>query len=84
MESAGPLVFALPDLVASTLLHEKPPTVLRAWRVVPVGRQGSLGPVKFRGEALIDPVHEDPFRRWIELRQLIKAGAPPYNALSDT
>ena len=46
LHSARPLWYALPDLVASTLLTGRPPRVLDAFRLVPNGRLGSLASVR--------------------------------------
>jgi hypothetical protein len=66
-----PLWYAIPDLVASALLTSRPPKILRAFRLSPKGRQ-RLKPVQMRGEVLVDPRKENPFRAVIEQRQRVK------------
>jgi hypothetical protein len=63
-----PLWYAGPDLVASVLLSGHVPRVLRAFRLVPSGRQRSLRPVRLRGAVVVDPRTEDFFRAVIEAR----------------
>ncbi len=71
LSSATPLWYAGPDLVASTLLSGKAPTVRRAFRMVPHGRQAELQPVHLRGEVAIDPRMVDFFQAVIEERSRI-------------
>jgi hypothetical protein len=66
--SDTPIWFAGPDLVASWLATGQVPDILEVVRMVPVGRQRGLRPVKLRGQIQIDPASEDFFRRVIELR----------------
>ena len=61
------LWLAGPDLV-SAILNGHNPKVLKAFRIVPRGKQRGLKPVKLRGEILIDPRKEDFFTRVIEYR----------------
>jgi hypothetical protein len=44
LTSAKPLWYAGPDLVASTLLFGKPPRIIEAFKLVPVGMQKGLQP----------------------------------------
>ncbi len=67
-----PLWFAGPDLVASVLLSGKVPTVLRAVRLVPKGRQAHLRSVDLRGSLPIDPRRDDFFRLVIEARKRLQ------------
>jgi hypothetical protein len=72
LTSTEPLWYALPDLVASTLLTGKPPRVLQAFRLVPRGRQRKLRTVQLGGGVEIDPSSESLFRAVIEARQQVK------------
>jgi len=72
LTSSAPLWFAIPDLLASALLTGKPPKVLRAFRLVPRGRQRGLKPARLRGGVEVDPRRSDFFRTVIEARQRIK------------
>lgn len=71
--SDTPIWVAGPDLVASWLATGQVPEILEAVRMVPVGRQRGLRPVKLRGQILIDPVTEDFFRRVIEIRHELRS-----------
>jgi hypothetical protein len=64
-----PLWYPLPDLLAATLLGGRIPTVIEAWRLVPISVQNGLRPVHLRGEVEIDPCKDDIFRRVIEERK---------------
>ena len=61
--------YALADVVAAKLRTGKVPTVVRAIRFVPEGRQRGLRPVKLRGEIAVDPRTDDFFKTVIELRK---------------
>lgn len=61
--------YAGPDLVASALLTGTMPTILMAFRLVPVGKQRSLRPVALRGTVTVDPAADDFFRTVIEERK---------------
>jgi hypothetical protein len=69
---AGRLWYLLPDVIASTLLTGSPPTVVRALRLIGIGRQPDLHRVRLRGTRLIDPYSEDPFAAMVVERQRIK------------
>jgi hypothetical protein len=73
----GTLWYALPDVIATTLLgYDNPPIVIRAIRLNGVGVQAGLRPVKLRGGATLDPLAErDPFLVMIEERARVKADA---------
>ena len=62
------LWLAGPDLV-SAVLNGRIPKIIKAFRVVPRGKQRGLKPIKLRGEILIDPRKEDFFTRVIEYRK---------------
>jgi hypothetical protein len=63
------LWYALPDAVAAKLLTGRAPRVLRALRLVPVGKQAGLRPVDLRGAVRVDPRTQDFFRVVIEERK---------------
>jgi len=72
LHSEQPLWYTLPDLIASVLLTGRVPTIVRALRFVPVGRQPDLQPVRLRGDVDVDPAHEDFFQVVVEARQHAK------------
>ena len=72
LTTTEPLWYAIPDLVASTLLTGKSPRILRAFRLVPHGRQRGLTPIRLRGGVEVDPKKDDLFRIVIEARQRVK------------
>ncbi len=72
LHSDQPLWYTLPDLIAATLLTGRCPTITRALRFVPVGRQPDLQPVRLRGDVLVDPASEDFFRAVVQARQHAK------------
>jgi hypothetical protein len=76
LHAGEPFWFTLPDLVASTLLSDRPPRVRRALRFGPAGRQSGLQPVRLRGEVLVDPNTEDFFQRVVEARQHVRQQTP--------
>jgi hypothetical protein len=63
------------DVVASTLLTGRPPTVLRAIRLVPKGILPGLQPILLRGSVPFDPRTQDFFRAIIEERKRLKQQA---------
>jgi hypothetical protein len=73
----GRLWYALPDVIASTLLAPdvlgppsgKAPKVTRALRLRPVGFQSGLRPVRLRGARRVDPTAEDPLVCMVEERR---------------
>jgi hypothetical protein len=71
----GRLWYALPDVIAATLLGgNKPPEIARAIRIEGEGSQDGLVPVKLRGHANLDPTGDrDPFLAMIEERARVKA-----------
>src|SRR5262249_16579653 len=80
-----PYWYTLADCVASKLVTEKAPTILRAFRFVPQGRQPGLKPIKLRGSVLVDPYKDDLFKRAIELRNSLPADThhPQFHRLRD-
>ena len=56
--------------------------ILEAFRLVPVGIQQGLKPVKFAGNLTIDPTEDNFYQKVVEERQNIKAGRDAYKNLS--
>ena len=71
LHADGPMWFALPDVVASTLLSGRAPAVMRAIELVPSSRLASLRPTRLRGEVAVNPEADDFFTRVIEERNLL-------------
>jgi hypothetical protein len=71
LTSGRPLWFALPDVVAATLLRGTAPKVLRAVRFQPSEKSPYLQPVALRDEITVDPAAEDFFRVVIEQRNAL-------------
>ncbi|MGH9194609.1 MAG: hypothetical protein ACRD1T_02580, partial [Acidimicrobiia bacterium] len=65
---SDPRWYTLADAVDSKVLTGRAPRVLRAIAFRPEGTLAVLRPLRLRGEILIDPITEDPFRRVIEER----------------
>jgi hypothetical protein len=72
LTSKTPIWYAGPDLVAATLRSGKPPKVFRAIRIVPVGQQTGLRPIRLRGAIEIDPRTHDFFKTVTEARARVK------------
>jgi hypothetical protein len=68
LTSAKSIWFAGPDIVGSVLLNGRPPEILRAIRIEPVGIQGEMKSVVL-GTGSIDPYRDDFFRKVIEERK---------------
>jgi hypothetical protein len=66
------LWFTLADLVAGRILGGPMPEILEAFRLVPVGVQAGLQPVRLRGLIEIDPRRSDFFVRLVEERRRIE------------
>jgi hypothetical protein len=73
LHAAEPLWYAVADLAASAILTGSAPQIDRALRFAPVGVQSELSPVRLRGQTLVDPASQDPFKTATEARQRIKA-----------
>jgi DNA polymerase type B, organellar and viral len=71
--SKKPLWYAGPDLVASTLQSRKPPRIIEAFKLVPVGLQEGLQRTALRGVVPIEPASDDFFRVSVEQRQRFKS-----------
>ena len=68
LTSEKPIWFAGPDIVGSTLLTGRPPKILQAIRIEPVGIQKDMKSVML-GSGSIDPYRDDFFRKVIEERK---------------
>ncbi|MEQ8832823.1 MAG: hypothetical protein RIB67_00100 [Miltoncostaeaceae bacterium] len=83
LHSTGSSWYTLADCVTAKILGGTAPKVHRALRLIPVGAQSGLKPVRLRGAVNIDPRSEDFFRSVIEERHRVRRGAGEYAALSD-
>lgn len=75
LQSDTDLWYTLADLLVARLLGQTVPTILEAFRIVPIGRLGSLEPVLLRGSIRVDPATDDLFRFATEERARVKADA---------
>ncbi len=73
LTSNEPIWYASPDLVVAKLLTGRPPTIVRAIRLIPEGLQEGLGSVALRNKIVIDPRTQDFFRTIIEERARVKS-----------
>jgi DNA polymerase family B len=72
--SDAPVWFAGPDIIASILLNGgKVPHILKAIRVLPVGMQTGLRPVRLLGKVRIDPNVDDFYKHVVEQKEANKA-----------
>jgi hypothetical protein len=78
-----PRWFALPDVLASTLLTGKAPVVLDAVFLEPVGTADGLRPLRLPGGRTVDPTHEDPFKVMTEERARVRAAPDVDEATRD-
>jgi hypothetical protein len=70
LERAGhPIWFAIPDLVASVLLADKIPKILKAVLIIPDGEQKGLHQIALRGKEKVDPISGNLFRSLIEAKE---------------
>ncbi len=77
LTSKEPIWYAGPDLVASRLLSQRKPRIIKAFRVVPRSIQPGLKSVKI-GTRLINPETDDFFRAVIEERKKLPKSHPHY------
>jgi hypothetical protein len=70
--SGGPQWFTIADIVASTLLTGRVPTILTAITIRPVGTLPGLQAVRLSGDIRIDPGRDDFFKAVIEKRVPVK------------
>jgi hypothetical protein len=71
-EAPRELWFTLADLVAGYILGGPLPEIVEAFRIVPVGVQDGLQPIRLRGLVEIDPRRSDFFVRLVEERRRIE------------
>jgi hypothetical protein len=70
--SEKPRWYALPDVVASTIITGGSPRILRALTLVPFGKQHGLRSTRFRGAVKLDPLDDRFFVNLIEERKRIE------------
>src|SRR5262249_27055 len=76
LTSDTPIWFAAPDIIASVLLNKgKVPRILKAIRIVPVGKQEGLKPVKLLDKIHINPGVDDFYNYVVEQKEANKADA---------
>jgi hypothetical protein len=73
LTSPAPLWYAIPDLIASTLLTGKPPKILKAVRLVAHGQLDTLRPWVMPGGRVLDPRVDAPWPAMIEHRHAVRA-----------
>jgi hypothetical protein len=72
LRSRTPLWLSLADVIAAKILGGSAPEILQAIRLVPIGTQAGLRPVRLLGEIEIDPEWDDFFRVVVEERERLK------------
>jgi hypothetical protein len=72
-DGPGALWFSLPDIAASAILTGKIPTIVDAFRLVPVGKLPGLNQTKLRGAIPVDPRGEDFFKVAIDERKRLSS-----------
>ena len=76
LTSEEPIWFAGPDIIASILLNNgKVPHILKAIRILPVGKQAGMRPVHLLGKVRIDPNVDDFYKHVVEQKEANKADA---------
>ncbi len=75
LTTSRPIWYALGDVIAATILTGRPPKILRAVTLTPVGQLDSLRSLKVRGQVEIDPRDRDLFRTLIEQRSQLRRRA---------
>jgi len=74
LTSEEPIWLAGPDIIASILLNNgKVPHILKAIRILPVGKQAGLRPVHLLGKIRIDPNVDDFYKHVVEQKEANKA-----------
>jgi len=68
LSSQTPIWYAGPDVIASKILTGKTPRILKALRMIPVGRQRNLKTTNLGGMVEIKPAEMDFYRTVIEQR----------------
>ncbi len=79
LTSENPIWYAGPDLIASALLRQKAPRVIKAVRMLPIGEQRNLHSTNLGGMVQIDPRkdEDDFFIRVIEQKSRFKRENKP-------
>jgi len=73
LTSEEPIWLAGPDIIASVLLNSgKVPRILKAIRILPVGKQAGLRPVQLLGKIRIDPNVDDFYKHVVEQKEANK------------
>lgn len=73
LTSEEPIWLAGPDIIASILLNNgKAPHILKAIRILPVGKQPGLKPVLLLGKIRIDPNVDDFYKHVVEQKEANK------------
>jgi hypothetical protein len=70
--SNEPIWFAGPDLIASVLLTDTTPQILKAIKLVPIGKQSGMKTTNLTGIVPINPLRDDFFRFVIEQKSIHK------------
>src|SRR5262249_44356577 len=74
LTSEEPIWLAGPDVIASILLNGgKIPNILRAIRILPVGKQAGMRPVHLLRKVRIDPNADDFYKHVVEQKEANKA-----------
>ncbi|MDA8336468.1 MAG: hypothetical protein M0Z41_16020 [Peptococcaceae bacterium] len=69
---SGGLWYTLADVISAKILSGKTPAILKAYRIIPRGKQDGLTDVKLRGEIDVQPRLDNFFKRVIEKRKEVK------------
>jgi hypothetical protein len=64
--------YTLADVISAKILSGKTPEILKAYRIIPHGKQEGLQSVKLRGEIDVDPAKDNFFKKVIEKRKEVK------------
>ena len=83
--SGTEIPWAIPDVLAAAVRGRVAPRVVRATRMVPVGKRNDLRSVRFRGELEFDPNTQSLYRTIIELRKEVakRPGLDPADEATD-
>jgi len=72
LTSEKPIWYAAPDLIASKILTGKTPGILKAFEMIPSGRQTRLRTTNLGGMVKIKPAEQDFYREVIQQKALYK------------
>jgi len=64
--------YTLADVISARMLSGKTPEILKAYRIIPQGKQEGLQCIKLRGEIDVDPAKDNFFKKVIEKRKEVK------------